>query len=159
MIAYIIPVALLAGGFAAGGLMISALGGAPMLLSLSVENYLAVHKGFIGRFDPFMPICICTALVADIVLAITAPIATAHALLAVGAALYLSVLSVSLTKNVPINHWIVTLDPADPPANWAEIDPRVKWRNWNVVRTTLAVLGLVVNVAAVGFLMGSATLP
>ena len=42
MIAFVIPVALLAGGMAAGGLMISALGGAPMLLSLSVEHYLAV---------------------------------------------------------------------------------------------------------------------
>jgi len=79
VLAFIIPVALLAGGFAAGGLMISALGGAPMLLSLSVENYLSVHKGFIGRFDPFMPICICTALVADAVLAFLVPIASAHA--------------------------------------------------------------------------------
>ena len=159
MLAFIIPVALLAGGFAAGGLMISALGGAPMLLSLSVENYLSVHKGFIGRFDPFMPICICTALVADAVLAFLVPIASAHALLALGAVLYLSVLSVSLTKNVPINHWIITLDPTNPPADWDQIDPRVKWRNWNVVRTTLAVAALVVNVAAVGALMGSAKLP
>ena len=159
MIAFIIPVALLASGMAAGGLMISALGGAPMLLSLSVENYLAVHKGFIGRFDPFMPICIITALVADAVLAIAVPTASAHTLEAAGAFLYLSVLSVSLTKNVPINHWIVTLDPAQPPANWDEVDPRVRWRNWNVVRTTLAVAGLVVNVAAVGVLMGTAILP
>jgi uncharacterized membrane protein len=159
VIAFILPVALLAGGMAAGGLMISALGGAPMLLSLSVENYLAVHKGFIGRFDPFMPICICTALVADVVLAIAVPTASTHTLEAAGATLYLSVLSVSLTKNVPINHWIVKLDPARPPANWDELDPRVRWRNWNLVRTALAVLGLVVNVAAVGVLMGSAVLP
>src|ERR1700722_8008881 len=147
------------GGFAAGGLMISALGGAPMLLSLSVEYYVSVHKRVFARFDPFMPICIFTALVADAVLAFLVPIASAHALLAFGAVLYLSVLWLSLTKNVPINHWIITLDPTNPPADWDEIDPRVKWRNWNVVRTTLAVAALVVNVAAVGALMGSATLP
>jgi uncharacterized membrane protein len=159
VIAFLIPVVLLAGGMAAGGLMVSALGGAPMLLSLSVENYLAVHKGFIGRFDPFMPICICTGLVGDVILAITVPTTSAHALATVGALLYLSVLSVSLTKNVPINHWIVTLDPQRPPENWDEIDPRIRWRNWNVVRTTLAVLALIVNVAAVGYLMQAAILP
>ena len=159
MIAFVIPVALLAGGMAAGGLMISALGGAPMLLSLSVENYLAVHKGFIGRFDPFMPICICTAGLCDIILAIAVPTAGAHVLETIGAALYLSTVSVSLTKNVPINHWIITLDPERPPANWDEIDPRVRWRNWNLVRTTLAVLALIVNVAAVGLLMRASVLP
>jgi uncharacterized membrane protein len=159
VIAFLIPIAVLAGGFAAGGLMISALGGAPMLLSLSVENYLAVHKSFIGRFDPFMPICICTGLVSDAILAITVPTLGARLLVAVGAGLYLSVLSVSLTKNVPINHWIVTLDPQRPPANWAEVDPRVRWRNWNLVRTTLAVLALAVNAAAVGYLMKASVLP
>jgi uncharacterized membrane protein len=153
MITFFVPLAVLAGGLAAGGLMISALGGAPMLLALPVDSYLPVHKLLVGRFDPFMPICIVTALLSDIAVAALAPSGVTHTLGAAGAVLYLCVMSVSLTKNVPINRWIATLDPANPPADWHRIDPRVKWRNWNLVRTTLAVLALVVNVAAVGFLV------
>lgn len=153
MIALLVPLAVLAGGLAAGGLMISSLGGAPMLLALPVDTYLPVHKLLVGRFDPFMPICIITALLSDVALAVAAPTGATHTLGAAGAALYLSVLSVSLTKNVPINRWIATLDPANPPSDWHRIDPRVKWRNWNLVRTVLAVLALVVNVAAVGVLV------
>jgi uncharacterized membrane protein len=153
MIALFVPLAVLAGGLAAGGLMISALGGAPMLLALPVDSYLPVHKLLVGRFDPFMPICIVSALLSDVALAVSAPTGVTHTLAAAGAVLYLCVMSVSLTKNVPINRWIATLDPAHPPADWHRIDPRVKWRNWNLVRTTLAVLALIVNVAAVGFLV------
>jgi uncharacterized membrane protein len=153
MITFFVPLVVLTGGLAAGGLMISALGGAPMLLALPVNTYLPVHKLLVGRFDPFMPVCIITSLLSDIALAVVAPNGATHTLAAAGAALYLSVLSVSLTKNVPINRWIKTLDPANPPADWNRIDPRVRWRNWNLVRTVLALLALVVNVAAVGVLV------
>lgn len=153
MISVLAPLVMLAGGLAAGGLMISALGGAPMLLALPADVYLPVHKLLVGRFDPFMPACIITALATDAVLAAAAPTGLTHALAAVGAALYLSVLCVSLTKNVPINRWIAALDPARLPDDWPSIDPRVKWRNWNLVRTVLAVLALTVNAAAVGALV------
>lgn len=153
MIAVLVPLAMLAGGLAAGGLMISALGGAPMLLALPADVYLPVHKLLVGRFDPFMPACIITALLADVALAVIAPTGATHALAAAGAALYLSVLSVSLTKNVPINHWIASLDPAQLPEDWPSIDPRARWRNWNLVRTTLAVAALAVNASVVGCLV------
>lgn len=153
MIAVLLPVVTLAGGLAAGGLMISALGGAPMLLALPADVYLPVHKLLVGRFDPFMPVCIITALLADAVLAAAAPSGVTRALAAAGGALYLSVLCVSLTKNVPINRWIAALDPAQLPADWPSIDPRVRWRNWNLVRTAAAVLALVVNATAVGWLV------
>ena len=67
--------------------------------------------------------------------------------------LYLSVVTVSLTKNVPINKWIAALDTERMPADWASVDPRKRWRDWNLVRTALATLGLVGNVAMVGVLL------
>src|SRR5205823_1930040 len=57
----LLPIALLTGGLAAGALMVSALGGAPMLLSLPVASYVPVHKFLVTRFDPFIPICLVTA--------------------------------------------------------------------------------------------------
>jgi uncharacterized membrane protein len=159
VISFLIPLAIRAGGLSAGGLMISALGGAPALLALPVGRYISVHKVLIGRFDPFMPICLSIALLANVALAITGPTAGSHVLETAGALLYVSVLFVSITKNVPINHWIVTLDADRPPANWDEVDPRVRWRNWNLVRTTLAVSALLVNVVAVGLLLRAAVLP
>ena len=49
----LLPIALLTGGLAAGALMVSALGGAPMLLSLPVASYVPVHKFLVTRLDPF----------------------------------------------------------------------------------------------------------
>jgi len=62
-------------------------------------------------------------------------------------------ISVSLTKNFPINKFVRKLDPENLPANWSEVDPRVRWRNWNAVRTTLTVTALLLNVIAVGTLI------
>jgi uncharacterized membrane protein len=149
----LLPFALLFSGLAAGGLMISALGGAPLLLSLPTDRYIPVHQFLVTRFDPFMPISLCGALVFDVALVFTAPSAASRALHGVAAALLAAAMTVSLTRNVPINRWISTLDPDRPPEDWARVDPRVRWRNWNLVRTIFAVAALAVNVAAVGILL------
>lgn len=151
MIELFVPLAVLAGGLAAGGLMISALGGAPLLLSLPPDRYLPVHKFLVTRFDPFMPICLLTALVGDLLIVVFAPAATSRALAGAGAVIYAAVVYISLTKNVPINKWIGTLDAI--PEGWERIDPRERWKNWNLARTTLAVLALVCNVVVVGSLI------
>jgi hypothetical protein len=39
------------------------------------------------------------------------------------------------------------------PDNFERIDPRVRWRNWNLIRTALAVAALLANVATVGTLL------
>lgn len=153
MLNILLPIALLAGGMAAGGLMIATLGGAPMLVSLPVEMYVPVHKLLVTRFDPFMPLCLLTALLCDAVMAVIAPTGTVRILAIAGAVLYASVMTVSLTKNVPINKWVATLDPANLPANWASVDPRWRWKKWNSVRTVFAVAALVVNVSIAGVLV------
>jgi uncharacterized membrane protein len=146
---YLLPLALLGNGLAAGGLMISVLGGAPLLLILPTEQYVPVHKFLVTRFDPFMPISLCTALAADLVLSVAATRAAARGLTGLAAFLLLVAVAVSLTKNVPINRWVGRLDPAALPADFDRLDPRVKWRNWNAVRTALAVGALLANVGTV----------
>jgi uncharacterized membrane protein len=149
----LLPVALLTGGLAAGALMVSALGGAPMLLSLPVASYVPVHKFLVTRFDPFMPICLVTAMLCDVGLAVTNPSTATRIIAALFAAAYLCVMYVSLTKNVPINKWVATLDPENLPADWERVDPRKRWRDWNLVRTTLATVGLAGNVLMVAILL------
>jgi uncharacterized membrane protein len=149
----ILPLALYAGGLAAGALMLSALGGAPMLMTLSVDRYITVHKFLVTRFDPFMPLCLATALVCNVVLAVIAPTGSVRYLALLGALLYGSVMLVSLTKNVPINRWIAALDPVSIPDDFERVDPRRRWRNWNLVRTALAVTASAVDVWIVSVLV------
>jgi uncharacterized membrane protein len=147
---FLLPLALLGTGLAAGGLMISSLGGAPLLLILPTDQYVPVHQFLVTRFDPFMPISLCAGLIADVILTFTAAGSTAPALTGTASVLLLIAVAVSLTKNVPINKWVSRLDPAALPDNFERLDPRVRWRNWNLVRTALAVAALVANVVAVG---------
>ncbi|MET8005451.1 DUF1772 domain-containing protein [Nonomuraea glycinis] len=144
---------MLTGGLAAGALLLSALGGAPMLVALPVHQYVHVHKFLVTRFDPFMPLCLLAALLADAAITGLTTDARVRALAVAGALLYAGVITVSLTKNVPINRWIAALDPSDLPADWRSVDPRARWRSWNTVRTCLAVTALVINVAMVGVLL------
>jgi uncharacterized membrane protein len=149
----LLPLALLSGGLAAGALVMSALGGAPLLLALPVDNYVPVHKFLVTRFDPFMPACLIVSLLCDVGLAVVNPSPLTRVVAGVTAAVYLSVVYVSVTKNVPINKWVEKLDPDDLPTDWASVDPRKRWRDWNLVRTSLATIGLAGNVLAVGILL------
>jgi uncharacterized membrane protein len=133
--------------------MISVLGGAPLLLHLPTDRYVPVHQFLVKRFDPFMPICLVVSLLADVVLAVGGDKAGARTLAVVACACYLVAVVVALTKNVPINKWVYRLDPDDLPENWAAVDPRVRWRNWNIVRTCMALLALLANAGIVAVLL------
>lgn len=148
----LMPVALLAGGLAAGGLSISVLA-APLFTTLPTGMYVPVHKGLVTRFDPFMPISLLSCLLCDVALAITAPELSVRLLVAVGAMLLLAAMTVSLTKNVPINRWLSTLDPQNLPADFDRLDPRERWIRWNRVRGALAVAALLANVSAAAVLI------
>jgi uncharacterized membrane protein len=153
MVQLLLPVAVLACGLAAGGLMISVLGGAPLLLVLPTDRYIPVHQFLVQRFDPFMPISMGVALLCDVALVFLAPTSLTRSMAAVAAVLLLLAMAVSIFKNVPINKWVATLSPDTVPDDWERLDPRVRWRNWNAVRTVFAVAALTVNVAAVGVLL------
>ncbi|GAA3703018.1 hypothetical protein GCM10022224_081010 [Nonomuraea antimicrobica] len=149
----LLPLALAGGGLAAGGLMIASLGGAPLLERLPREQYVPVHQFLVTRFDPFMPICMVTATVCDVLLLFTAPEAT-RIPLAVALAALLGAIYVSLGKNVPINRYVAGLDPQALPEDWAAADPRVRWRNWNLLRTAFAVTALAGNAVAAAVVLG-----
>jgi uncharacterized membrane protein len=70
-----------------------------------------------------------------------------------GALLLLGAITVSLTRNVPINKWIRTLDPDALPADFAGLDRRTRWHRWNLVRATFSVSALLVNAVAIGVLL------
>ncbi|MFH8788935.1 DUF1772 domain-containing protein [Streptomyces roseoverticillatus] len=143
----LLPLALIGSGMAAGGLMIASLGGAPLLLSLPADRYVPVHQFLVTRFDPFMPICMVTAMLTDTALAALSRDAT-RVPAGVAAALLLGAIVVSLAKNVPINKWVGSLEPGVVPPDWERVDPRARWRNWNLVRTGLAVTALLANATA-----------
>nr|BAJ52685.1 hypothetical protein [Streptomyces sp. TA-0256] len=143
----LLPLALIGSGMAAGGLMIASLGGAPLLLSLPADRYVPVHQFLVTRFDPFMPICMVTAMLTDTAVAALAHDAT-RVPAGVAAVLLLGAIVVSLAKNVPINKWVGSLEPGVVPPDWERVDPRARWRNWNLVRTGLAVTALLANATA-----------
>ncbi|RCG25315.1 DUF1772 domain-containing protein [Streptomyces reniochalinae] len=146
------PLALLAGGLAAGGLAISVLA-APLFTTLPTAMYVPVHKGLVTRFDPFMPVSLLSCLLCDVALVVAAD-GTALRLLAGAAALLLAcAMTVSLTKNVPINRWLETLDPQALPPDFEQTDPRERWIRWNRVRGAFAVAALVANVSAAALLI------
>ncbi|GDY31056.1 DUF1772 domain-containing protein [Gandjariella thermophila] len=156
MVAVVVSVVLLANGLAAGVLMGTQLGGWPLLSSLPPDRYVHAHAFFSTRYDPFMPICLVTTAVGDLVLLVAVRASAARGLYAVGAVLTLAAITISLVKNVPVNRWVRTLDPDNLPADFPSRDPRRPWAAWNRVRTTLTVLALLTNCVAVTLLLMAA---
>ena len=62
-------------------------------------------------------------------------------------------MAISLLKNVPINKYVIALDPASPPEDWSERDPRASWKNWNQIRVVLSMAALVANLAGAAVLL------
>ncbi|WBB81500.1 DUF1772 domain-containing protein [Micromonospora sp. WMMD882] len=150
---FLVPVTLVGTGMAAGGLMITVLGGVPLLLRLPTDQYVPIHQFLVTRFDPFMPICMITSLVVDLLLTVLVDEPLSRIGFGVAAVLLLGAMVISLTRNVPINRWLRTLDPQRLPDNFDEINPRVRWGNWNSVRTVLVVTALATSAIAVGPLL------
>jgi uncharacterized membrane protein len=72
--------------------------------------------------------------------------------LATAAVLLGTVMTISITKNVPVNRFVSGLDPDQQPADWPRLDPRLRWQRWNLARTVLAVLAFAANVAGTALL-------
>ncbi|MET9464221.1 DUF1772 domain-containing protein [Streptomyces sp. NPDC006544] len=153
MLTFIAPLLLLVNGLAAGVLFGTQLGGFPYLASLPADRYVNAHAFFGTRYDPAMPICLLGTIACDVVLAVGAPVAGAQTLFAVAALLAAVTAVISVTKNVPVNRWMRTLDPDNLPSDFAERDPRQVWGAWNRLRSWLTIAALVVNCTALGFLL------
>lgn len=139
-------VALLGNAVAVGVFCATVLGGVPLLLALPGEQYVHAHGFLATRYDPFMPITILVTSLSDLALVAAGPGAAVRLLGGAAGLLMVSVITVSLTKNVPINHWVAAQDPGALPDDWTE--RRSRWRRWNAVRSGLAGSALAVNLAA-----------
>jgi uncharacterized membrane protein len=148
MVEVLVPVVLLANGLAAGVLVGTQLGGMPLLEALPPARYVQAHAFFSTRFDPFMPLCLAGTVLGDLVLGVA--VSRARVLFLVAAAGTLGAMVISLVKNVPVNRWIRTLNPASLPGDFAERDPRREWGAWNRARAGLVVLAMIANCVAVG---------
>ncbi|MDQ7803508.1 DUF1772 domain-containing protein [Amycolatopsis sp. A133] len=151
MTAAVAALALLGNGVAVGVMAATAIGFVPLFVASPYEQYVRMVRFLWPRFDPMMPITHVATLLLDVLLALLARDAVRWC--ASAAALLLAVvLVISVTRNVPINRYVMALDPAEEPPDWARDDPRNRWRAWNNARTVLAALALVANGAAVAAL-------
>ncbi|MET7456658.1 anthrone oxygenase family protein [Streptomyces sp. NPDC005574] len=153
MLSVLAPLLLLLNGLAAGVLFGTQLGGFPYLASLPADRYVHAHAFFGQRYDPAMPVCLVGTVICDAVLAVRAEEAAARGLFAAAALLAAATAVISVTKNVPVNRWMRTLDPDHLPADFATRDPRPTWGAWNRRRSWLTVAALAVNCVALGVLL------
>lgn len=157
MIPALVPLALFANGIAAGVMLGNAIGPAALALELPYERYVQLIRFMWHRYDPFVPIMNGLAFLLDIALAVVVHRERggmgAPSLFALSAALLLVIMAISVTKNVPINRFVTVLDPASPPANWPECDPRARWKRWNHMRVALSIAALVANLAGAAILL------
>jgi uncharacterized membrane protein len=151
--ALLAPLVVLLNGLAAGVLLGTQLGGWPLLAALPPDRYVHAHAFFATRYDPAMPICLLGTLVGDAVLAAGGSHTPARLLFLAAALLAAVTITISLTKNVPVNKWIQGVDPENLPENFSELDPRGSWGPWNRRRSILAILAFAANCAALAALL------
>jgi uncharacterized membrane protein len=139
-------------GVAAGIMLSTVVGIVPMMLTQPYRGYVQTVQFLWPRYDPMMPILNASALVLAAVSAVAAGGAPARPAFAVAALLLATVMTISITKNVPVNRYVSGLDPDQQPADWARVDPRPDWQRWNLVRTVLAVGAFAANVTGTALL-------
>jgi uncharacterized membrane protein len=143
-----VPLAAGLNGIAAGIMLSTVVGIVPMMLAMPYDRYVQTVQFLWPRYDPLMPLLNGSALVLVVLSAVTAGDGPARPVLVLGALLLATVMTISITKNVPVNRLVFGLDPGRQPTDWSRIDPRGRWRTWNLVRTVLALLAFTTNVTA-----------
>jgi uncharacterized membrane protein len=151
----LIAVALFMNGLAAGVMLGNAIGPAALALELSYPRYVELITYMWPRYDPFVPVLNVTSFALDI--AITIAVSGHHsgaaASFALSAALLAALMAISLARNVPINKYVTSLDPASQPADWERRDPRAQWKKWNDIRVALALAALIAALAGASQLL------
>jgi uncharacterized membrane protein len=152
MVAVTAALAAVLNGVAAGIMLSTVVGIVPMMLTQPYRGYVQTVQFLWPRYDPMMPILNATALVLAAVSAVAAGDAPARPVLATAAVLLAVVMTISITKNVPVNRFVSGLDPDRQPADWARLDPRQNWQRWNLIRTVIAVVAFATNVTGTALL-------
>jgi uncharacterized membrane protein len=139
--------AIIATALGSGVLFGVALANVPGFLALPADAYVRTHQLFDRHYEPIMPVLVLSAMAADVLVAI-GPGGPAQRLEHVVAAVLLAAVAlISVRVNVPLLRGVRQADPAALPPDWT--DPRPRWRTWNLARTVLAVLALVITTIAV----------
>jgi uncharacterized membrane protein len=146
------PLAAVLNGVAAGIMLSTVIGIVPMMLAMPYDRYVRTVQFLWPRYDPLMPILNGSALVLVAVSAAVVGRAPSRPPLVAAGVLLAVVMAISVTKNVPVNRFVTGLDPQDEPEEWPRLDPRARWRTWNLVRTMLALLAFAANVTATALL-------
>ncbi|MFG2956446.1 DUF1772 domain-containing protein [Streptomyces sp. NPDC048291] len=137
---------LLGTGLVAGVLFAVAVSVMPALIALPPDRYVITHKLLGRHYDRIMPFIVTGSVVIDTVLAFRGS-GTGRVLFAAAAVCMAGVAVVSQTRNVPINKRVKRTRPEDLGPDWE--DPRIRWRDWHLVRTCCAVAGCALTAAAV----------
>jgi uncharacterized membrane protein len=148
----LLPVVLLLNGLAAGVLLGSQMGGFALLVSLPADRYVQAHAFLATRYDPFMPACLLGTTVGALALAVVQDRAELRAVFAAAGLCALATVLIAVTRNVPINTWVRSLDPDRLPAD-LDLEPRRRWGFWNGVRAYLTVAALVLDCLGAGLVI------
>lgn len=144
----LLSVLVLAGtGVVAGVLFAVAISVMPALLAMPPDRYVVTHKLLGRHYDRVMPFIVAGSTLADVFLAVQAEQSGQRFLFVTAAVCMAGVAAVSQTRNVPINNRVKALEPDRIPPEWH--DPRIAWRNWNLVRMAFAMAGCLATAAAV----------
>jgi hypothetical protein len=146
------PLAAVLNGVAAGIMLSTVVGIVPMMLSQQYGGYVRTVQFLWPRYDPMMPILNGSAFVLSGFSAVVTNSGAARAVLIGSTVLLGVVLAISISKNVPVNKFVSSLDPERPPADWDRVDPRVRWSRWNEIRTSINAVAFTANVAATALL-------
>ena len=141
-------------GVAAGIMLATVIGVVPLFVASDYGQYVRMVQFMWPRYDPTMPILNSVSLVVDLVMAAWQP-AAARPWYLLAAVLLGVVMFISITRNVPVNKYVSRLDPANEPADWATVDPRLGWQRWNLIRTVVALCAFGVNLIAASAALAS----
>lgn len=149
----VLAVVLAGNGIAAGVMLSTVIGIVPLILVLPYDRYVQTIQFMWPRYDPFMPIAHGLTLLLDFVLVGMVDAPAARWSFAAGGVLLVIVMAISLVKNVPVNRYVMSLDPHAQPSDWQQRDPRRAWASWNLLRTSLALVALALNGAGAAALL------
>ncbi|MGW2425637.1 anthrone oxygenase family protein [Streptomyces sp. NPDC001709] len=153
MFPILITVLLVCTGVAAGDMFCTAVGIAPLMRVQTYREYVTTVQFLQPRYDPAMPVINTVAMLSGAAAAVWAPSVAARTLLVCAAVLVASVVALSIAKAVPINRFVLALDPWREPGDWARSDPRARWRRWHLARTAAMTGALLLDALAVASLL------
>src|SRR2546421_5559814 len=112
------------------------------------ETFLAIGRTMIGNLAPVMPVLMLLAAASQLALLVLLyrQRSTGFPAVAIGFALFLTALLVTLLIEVPLDNQFKTWTLDSMPANWMEL--RDKWERFHVIRTFSVLVGMAMVIAA-----------